>query len=129
MGVFYVDCEIESAQGRGKSVSVKRLLVDSGAEYSWIAASLLEKASIRVRKRDVPFLMANGQTITRDVGYAILRAQGFETVDEVVFARPDDLQLLGSRTLEGFAAVLDPRRKKLVAAGPIPAAKAIREHS
>jgi len=122
MGVFYVDCEVQSPRGQGKSVSAKRLLVDSGAEYSWIAASLLERASIRVRKKDVPFLTANGQTITRDVGYAVLRAQGFETVDEVVFAQPGDVQILGSRTLEGFAAVLDPRRKKLVAAGPVLAA-------
>lgn len=129
MGVFYVDCEIRNSESRGKSVLVKRLSVDSGAEYTWVSESLLAKAAIRVRKKDISFLMANGQTITRDVGYAIIRAQGFETVDEVVFARPGDLQLLGSRTLEGFAAVVDSRRKKLVAAGPIPAAKAIREHS
>jgi predicted aspartyl protease len=129
VGVFYVDCEIRNSESRGKSVLVKRLSVDSGAEYTWVSESLLAKAAIRVRKKDISFLMANGQTITRDVGYAIIRAQGFETVDEVVFARPGDLQLLGSRTLEGFAAVVDSRRKKLVAAGPIPAAKAIREHS
>jgi hypothetical protein len=30
--------------------------------------------------------------------------------------------LLGSRTLEGFGAMVDARRKKLVAAGPHPAA-------
>jgi predicted aspartyl protease len=129
VGVFYVDCEIRNSESRGKSVLVKRLLVDSGAEYTWVSESLLAKAAIRVRKKDIPFLMANGRTITRNVGYAIIRAQGFETVDEVVFAHPGDLQLLGSRTLEGFAAVVDSRRKKLVAAGPIPAAKAIREHS
>ena len=122
MGIFHIDCEIQNPMSPGKSVHLKQLLVDTGAEYSWVAAVLLEKAAIKVRKKDVPFLMANGQTITRDVGYAIIRAQGFETVDEVVFARPGDLQLLGSRTLEGFAAVVDPRRKKLVAAGPIPAA-------
>ncbi len=41
---------------------------------------------------------------------------------KVVFARPGDLQLLGARTLEGFNAVVDSRRKRLVAAGPIAAA-------
>ena len=66
--------------------------------------------------------MANGQTITRDIGYAIVRCNGFETVDEVVFAKRGDLRLLGSRTLEGFAATVDAQRKKLVASGPIPAA-------
>ena len=97
------------------------MLVYTGAEYTWVSGALLEKAGITVRKKDVPFVMANGQTVTRDVGYAIIRAQGFETIDEVVFARPGDLQLMGSRTLEGFAAILDPRKKKLVAAGPVAA--------
>jgi hypothetical protein len=70
--------------------------------------------------------MANGETITRDMGYAILRAQGFETIDEVVFAIADDLQLLGARTIEGFHARVDLERKRLVAAGPIIAATADR---
>lgn len=43
-------------------------------------------------------------------------------MDEVVFAKEGDLKLLGSRTLQGFGATIDARRKKLVAAGPIPAA-------
>lgn len=46
--------------------------------------------------------MANGQTVTRSVGYAIVRAAGFETVDEVVFGEPGELCQLGARTLEGF---------------------------
>jgi hypothetical protein len=61
---------------------------------------------------------------TRSIGYAILRAGGFETVDEVVIAEAGDLALLGARTLEGFGAVADARRKRLVASGPHPAAPA-----
>ena len=44
------------------------------------------------------------------------------TVDEVVFAQEGDLCLLGARTLEGMNLRVDPRGKKLVAAGPVPAA-------
>jgi hypothetical protein len=76
------------------------------------------RAGIAVSKKDVRFLMANGDTVSRPVGYAIVRASGFETVDEVVFGQPDDLSLLGARTLEGFGAVVDARRKRLVATGP-----------
>ena len=43
------------------------------------------------------------QVIEREVGYAILRAEGFETTDESVFAQPTDLHLLGVRTIEGFS--------------------------
>jgi len=48
----------------------------------------------------------------------ILKMNGFETVDQVVFAQAGDLKLLGSRTLEGFGATVDARKKRLVAAGP-----------
>jgi len=123
MGVFYVDCSVQSISGSGKAVTVSNLLVDTGSEYTWLPEKDLKQATIAIRKRDVPFVMANGQLITRHVGYAILRCQDFETVDEIVFAEEGDLRLLGSRTLEGFGAVLDAREKKLVAAGPYPAAK------
>lgn len=102
--------------------TVERLMVDTEAEYTWVPEDILKTISVQVTKKDVAFLMANGRPITRDIGYAIIRVEEFETVDEVVFARKGDLKLLGSRTLEGFAAMVDPRRKKLVASGPILAA-------
>lgn len=123
MGVFYVECSAQGIAGLGEAVTVANVLVDSGSEYTWLPERDLAKAGITVRKRDVPFTMANGQVVTRQVGYAILRCQEFETVDEVVFAQGGDLRLLGSRTLEGFGAVLDARQKKLVAAGPYLAAR------
>ena len=55
-------------------------------------------------------------------GIAVIRSGEFKTVDEVVFGRPGDLALLGARTLEGFNASVDPRRTRLIAVGPIPAA-------
>lgn len=124
MGVFHVDCSVQNIDGSGNAVTVSKLLIDTGSEYTWIPEQDLKNVGITVRKKDVPFVMANGQVITRHVGYAILRCQDFETVDEVVFAREGDLRLLGSRTLEGFGAVLDARQKKLVAAGPYPVARA-----
>jgi predicted aspartyl protease len=124
MGVFYLSCEILNPGHRGKKTAVPKILVDSGSEFTWIPADLLKKAGITVAKKDEPFQMANGNIVTRPVGYAIVRAASFETVDEVVFAQPGDLALLGARTLEGFGAVVDARRKRLVAAGPRPAAPA-----
>lgn len=122
MGVFYVDCELVNIRLPKKRVAVAKLLVDSGSEYTWIPAETLKQLGVTVAKKDQPFQMANGMVITRQVGYAIVRATGFETVDEVVFAEPGDLNLLGARTLEGFGAVVDARKKRLVAAGPRPAA-------
>lgn len=118
MGVFYVDCEIVNVRQPKRAATVQKLVVDSGSEATWIPEAVLKGIGIRVVKKDQRFLMANGQTVTRSIGYAILRASGFETVDEVVFAQAGDLSLLGARTLEGFGAVVDARRKRLVAAGP-----------
>ncbi|HUI27992.1 MAG TPA: hypothetical protein VL403_18060 [Candidatus Kryptonia bacterium] len=79
MGAFRVDCEIVNVRHPTKHVTVPKLPVDSGSEYTWIPEAELERAGIRVVKKDLVFVMANGQTITRSAGYAIVRAEGFET--------------------------------------------------
>jgi len=122
MVAIHVDCVVRSQRESAGHVLLRRLLVGTGSEFTWIPADRLHRAGITIRKRDVAFRMANGQVVTRDVGYAIVQADGFETVDEVVFAQLGDMRLLGSRTLEGFGATIDSRRKRLVAAGPQPAA-------
>lgn len=128
MGTFHVECEVVGVRGTGRAVSVRRVLVDSGSELTWLPGSVLARAGVAVAKRALAFVMADGRTVTRPAGYAIVRAGGFETVDEVIFAEPGDLALLGARTLEGFGAVVDPRRRRLVAAGPHPAASTAAAH-
>lgn len=128
MGAFRVDCELQELSGNRPAVSVADVMVDTGSEYTWLPEPTLTAAGVRVSKRGVAFVMANGATITRDIGYAYLRSSGFETVDELVFARPGDLRLLGARTLEGFAAMVDARGKRLVASGPLPVAPGLEVH-
>ena len=117
MGVFHVDCTVENMAAPDKSALIEQLIVDTGSEFTWIPKDILSEVGVDVRKRDVQFVMANGQIIKRDIGYTILRVNGFETVDEIVFAQAGDLNLLGAHTLEGFGAIVDARRKRLVAAG------------
>ena len=122
MGTFHVSCKVANHVDRSRSVRIPKLLVDTGSEYTWIASTKLEKIDIEREKKDLRFIMANGEVITRSVGFAILHVAGSFTVDEVVFAEPGDLALLGARTLEGLNLTVDAVRKKLVAAGPLPAA-------
>ncbi|HOX38447.1 MAG TPA: aspartyl protease family protein [Candidatus Brocadiia bacterium] len=107
---------------RSKSVRMPKLIVDTGSEHTWIPATALERIGVKREKKDVRFVMANGEVITRSIGFAILRVGGSFTIDEVVFAEPGDLLLLGARTLEGLNLTVDAARKRLVAAGPAPAA-------
>lgn len=125
MGTFHTKCKIENIVDRKKSAVIPKLLVDTGREYTWVSATTLEKLGIEREKKDLAFVMVNGQRITRSVGFAIIRLDKFFTVDEVVFAEKGDLLLLGARTLEGLNLTVDSRRKKLVAAGPLPAATSI----
>ena len=122
MGTFHVGARIENVVDRTKGASLTRMLVDTGSEYTWAPEALLEKIDVDREKKDLEFIMANGQRITRSVGFAIVRVDKSFTVDEVVFAEKGDLLLLGARTLEGLSLKVDSRRKKLVASGPLSAA-------
>jgi len=122
MGTFFVSCTIENYANRKRAARVDKLLVDTGSEHTWVHEDALNSIGIKPEKKDVPFLMANGQTVTRNVGFAIVRVGDYFTIDEVVFGLKGDLNLLGARTLEGMNVSVDAQRKKLVAAGPMPAA-------
>jgi len=122
MGTFHIGCTVENHVDRAKSIQITKALVGPRSEYTWIPAKHLEKIGVIREKKDLQFVMANGKVITRNVGFAILRVGKAFTSDEVVFGEPGDQILLGARTLEGLNLVVDARRKKLVEAGPLPAA-------
>jgi predicted aspartyl protease len=122
MGTFHIGCKIENHVHRSKGVRIAKTLVDTGSEYTWIPSSKLETIGVTREKKDLRFVMANGNVVTRSVGFAIIRVGKEFTIDEVVFAEPGDMALLGARTLEGLNLMVDSARKKLVAAGPLPAA-------
>jgi predicted aspartyl protease len=122
MGTFKVGAKIENVVDREQNVTIPKMLVDTGSEYTWVPATTLEKIGVQREKKDLAFVMANGQQITRSVGFAIVRVNKAFTVDEVVFAEKGDLLLLGARSLEGLNLIVDSRQKKLVAAGPLPVA-------
>lgn len=107
---------------RDKGVRIAKTLVDTGSEYTWIPSAKLEQIGVVREKKDLRFAMANGEVITRSVGFAFLRVGKEFTIDEVVFAEPGDMSFLGARTLEGLNLAVDSAGKKLVAAGPLPAA-------
>ena len=126
MGAFSVGCKIENSVDRTRQVKLPRMLVDTGSEYTWAPATTLEKIGIAREKKDLEFVMSNGQRITRSVGFAIIRVDKAFTIDEVVFAEKGDLPLLGARSLEGLSLTVDSRREKLMASGPLLAATALR---
>lgn len=123
VGTFRVDIEVENPIRPGQKRALRGVLVDTDAELSWFPAELLE--SLGVQRRKVwHFRQADGMVLARQTGWASLYLADVATVDEVVFGEPGDLVLLGSRTLEGLNLRVDPVSKRLVDAGPAPAAVA-----
>jgi predicted aspartyl protease len=121
MGTFRVDIELENPAIPGERRALRSLLVDTGAELSWIPSATLESLGIERTKRS-RFRQATGAVIERWTGEARIYAAGTRTIDEVVFGEPGDLLLLGARSLEGLNLTIDPVNKRLIDAGPAPAA-------
>ena len=121
MGTFRTDLELENPAQPGPRAVVTGVLVDTGAELSWIPARILESLGVERRKL-WQFRQADGSIVERWAGWACLYVAGTSTVDEVVFGETNDLVLLGARSLEGMNLQVDPYRKTLVDAGPAPAA-------
>lgn len=114
VSMFKVNVVARNPKDESQVSQPTEVLVDSGSELTWLPGDLLRGINVKpVRKRN--FTTATKQLVTRETGYAILSAEGFETVDEVVFAEPSDMALLGVRTLEGFGVMVDNIAHRFVA--------------
>jgi predicted aspartyl protease len=119
--MFKVSVVARNVKDESLTAPPVEVLVDTGSELTWLPKDLLSGIKVSpVRKRS--FTTATKQLVTRETGYAIVSALGFETVDEVVFAEPGDMALLGVRTLEGFGVMVDNIGHRFVATSTIVAA-------
>ena len=123
MGTFRIDVEVADPSRRDERARLTAVLVDTGAELSWFPGQVLESLRIE-RVKLVRFRQADGSTLERWTGAAMVYAAGTLTFDEVVFAEPGDMTLLGAHSLEGLNVTIDPVSKRLIDAGPVSVAAA-----
>ena len=123
MGIFRTTIAIENPTRPGVTVSVERVMVDTGSEYTWVPRTLLETLDLSPI-RTVSFMTADGRQIERAVCFGNVYAGGSSAPDILVFAEAGDMVLLGARALEGMNLRIDMLAKQLVPAGPVPAAAA-----
>ena len=121
MGTFRVDVAIENPARPGEIRLLESVLVDTGAELSWFPAAVLESLGVE-RNGTWRFRQADGTILERWTGTVQVTVAGKKAGDEVVFGEPGDLVLLGARSLEGLNFRIEPVTKRLVDAGPAPAA-------
>ena len=121
MGIFRTTVGVASLSDPHRRVDVAHMMVDTGSEYTWIAEERLAQLGVSPVRID-RFETADGRILERHVGFAMLHAAGRSAPSVVVFAQPGDMVLLGAHGLEGLNLRIDLGRKKLVPAGPVPAA-------
>jgi len=114
MSLFRVNVIARNPKDENRETPPIEAVVDTESELTWLPADALLEVGITPRRKRT-FMTATRQTVTREVGYAILASEGFETADEVVFAEPSDLVLIGVRTIEGFGVVVDNVGHRFVA--------------
>lgn len=72
MGLFSVGCRVENQADRDRFATVAGVLVDTGSELTWIRGDRLAGIGIE-REKNLRFVMANGATVARSVGFAVIR--------------------------------------------------------
>ena len=111
MGTFSVEVEIGDPDGR-EFVTVNAL-VDTGASYTAVPASLLRR--LGVRPRDTRrFHLADGRVARLPLGANTMRLDGEEWTVPVIFAPENTRPLLGATALEIFSLIVAPNEGRLV---------------
>jgi clan AA aspartic protease len=111
MGLTFVDLEIANPADPRSREKI-RLLVDSGATLSVVSRTVLRRLGIRPHSKR-SFILANGESIERQVGNADFFFQGQQGASPVIFGKRGDSDLLGTVTLESLGLILDPIRREL----------------
>jgi clan AA aspartic protease len=111
VGTFHYAVEVGDPQGtRFEKVEA---LVDTGASYSTLPASLLRRLGV-IPHEQVLFLLADGRRLERYVGRTWVRIDGKAEITLVVFGDEGAEPLLGAYTLEGLRLGVDPLNRRLV---------------
>lgn len=112
MGMTYADLTVKKSHEDEDQIEV-RFLIDSGAVYSLIPKTDLEKIGIRSH-RVMKFVLADGAEIERKVGDAYFEWRGEGGAAPVIFGEEGDEPLLGAMTLESLGLVLNPFNRELI---------------
>ena len=111
MGLTHVTVKVGNPAS-GRQAEEVRCLVDSGAVYSLIPGSVLQRLGIEPHSTR-EFVLADGDVIRRRLATATFEYEGRRGDSMVIVGEPGDDPLLGATTLEGFGLVLDPFRREL----------------
>lgn len=111
MGITAISATITSLENPKKKVSGK-FMVDTGAAYTVLPQALVQKLHLTPVKIQ-EFTLADGTTVARRLGHAMVEIDGDRAPSIVVLGERDDSPLIGVVTLENMGLMVDPFKRKL----------------
>ena len=114
MGTFFTEVQLASPARPDRRETVK-LLVDSGSMYTWVSAIVLRDLGVQPTERR-RLLTIEGRTTERGAAEILITLEGRTLHTLCLFGEPNDLEVLGAYTLEGFGLAIDPVQRRLIPA-------------
>ena len=111
MGTFTVPLEVADPQGQ--RYETVEAMVDSGATYTALPVSMLQRLGV-VAHGVRSFVLADGRRVELGFGRTWMRLDGREEISPVVFQEEGAQPLLGAVTLEIFSLGIDPVKGRLM---------------
>ena len=111
MGTFTVPLQIADPEGR--HYETVEAMVDSGARFTVLPGSILERLGV-VPHTARSFVLADGSRVERGFGRTWMRLDGREDVSPVVFWDEDIQPRLGAVTLGIFSLGIEPVNGRLI---------------
>ena len=87
--------------------------VDTGAAFSWIARSRLQRLGVKP-SRQMKFRTIDGRMLERDLATVYVGVDEYTAPDLVVMAEAGEMEVIGTHSLEGLGVAADPVQRKLV---------------
>lgn len=113
MGVTYVSAKFSNPRRPEHESIDLEFLVDTGAIYSVVPASMLDRLGVPHLKRQ-RFTLADGTHQTWDVGEAFFELGSEVGTSQVIFGPEGVTPLLGALTLESLGLMVNPVTRELV---------------
>ena len=113
VGITFAKVKISNSRRPDLGSVEREFLVDTGAIYSVVPASILESLDVARMEHEV-FTLADGTHQGYDVGEAFLELGTKRGTSRVVFAPEGVTPLIGAVTLEGFGLMVNPVTRELL---------------
>ena len=111
MGTFHITLAVGDPQG--ESYVPPEALVDTGATYTMLPASMLQNLGVVPHDR-AEFELADGNVAEMDIGRTWVRIDGRSEIVPIIFGEEGTTALLGAVTLEIFRLGVDLVRQELI---------------